>query len=413
MKTFLKAGVRHFSSGPAPLRQRRSFEAVSPGQAGPPDLAAWQERAERFGHSLGNLQRPGNESASPEAGEPAAPSGPPIQRMIRKIVGNIPKRDGGGKKPFNKFDSFKPHYQEYSTKNVNKELLKKEKKTSFSKIDTKNFPNYNIMDSFQEAKDRRHGGNNAFFEKILEKQEAPETYWKEVAKRNDSHDTMTLIQGGLDKRDGGNNQLFVKPDLNEDLTRYDDFPLDSKQPMYRTPKSHIGKEGLKPTGNESSKTTAFGHVHGKQKYKKDSPYTSFSSSEATGYGGYKIATHTGKLHPNDVLDQFDIQRDIRLTPDPEALKDAINMDGKKWQPDEGQRKRMPKLGINPNKELYNFGERARSNSDRDDERLVTGTVGLDKLNLFSPDGNKLAPEEIQEQVKERNKDKKKSKKGKK
>ncbi|HKV06846.1 MAG TPA: hypothetical protein VJ725_01825 [Thermoanaerobaculia bacterium] len=418
MKTFLKAGARQISPGSAPLGKRRSSDAI-PSEARPidlPDLAAWQERAERFGHNLGNLQSSGTAGVSPATGEAASLSGPPIQCMLRMGVTKLGAKGGGmgggGKDPRKTFELIKSHYLNYSTKNDKKNDILDKSKFLPLNLGKQKIPDFRIANAIQEAEDFRHGGNNRFLTESI-KPELEETDWQEVAKHNDSHDTATLIQEAEDKRDGGNNQLFGKPNLNETLTRYDDFPFHSKQPKHGTHKSHIDTEGLKPTGNELSKTTAFGHVHGKPKYKKDTQYTSFSASKATSYGGHKITTHTDQLHPNDVLDQIDIQRDIRTTPDSEALKDAINMDGKIWQPDEEQRKRMPDLGINPNKKIYNFGERARSNSDRDNERLVKGEVGLDKLNLFSPEGNELTVEEIQEQAKKHQKNKKGNSKGKK
>ncbi|MFP2960316.1 hypothetical protein ACLEPN_21455 [Myxococcus sp. 1LA] len=250
----------------------------------------------------------------------------------------------------------------------------------------------------------------------------PSQIASEARARNNSLDLMSDIMEAMDRRDGGNNASMprLKPDV--PLSRRENFAFDSVQPGYGTPKSAIDKDGkLQPAG-DSPTITAADHVDGEKSVKAKTPYTSFSGppvgvdGKATGplvdnplYGKDRIVTNPAKDPKGGVvLDQFDIQRDLRTTTKPGFDETAVLRSEPRpqplWQPTEEERALMPELGIDPEKSIFSFRDRAIVNSARDHEYLLKGTIHEFDFFKGLPDGA-LKPLSKQEVIDEATKKK--------
>ncbi|ATB49179.1 hypothetical protein [Corallococcus macrosporus] len=245
----------------------------------------------------------------------------------------------------------------------------------------------------------------------------PSQLASEVRARNNSLDLMSDIMEAMDRRDGGNNASMprLKPDV--PLSRRENFAFDAVQPGYGTPKSAIDTSGkLQPAG-DSPTITAADHVDGEKSVKAKTPYTSFSGppvgvdGKATGplvdnplYGKDRIVTNPAKdLLGGAVLDQFDIQRDLRTSTRPGFDETAVLRSEPRpqplWRPTEEERAIMPQVGVDPEKPTFTFRERAMVNSARDNEYLLKGTIHEFDFFKGLPDGS-LKPLSKQEVIDE-------------
>lgn len=234
---------------------------------------------------------------------------------------------------------------------------------------------------------------------------SPSQIASETRARNNSLDLMSDIMDAMDRRDGGNNAATprIKPDV--PLSRRENFAFDAIQPGYGTSKSAIDKHGkLQPAG-DSVTTSASDHVDGEKSIKAKTPYTSFSGppvgvdGTATGplvdnplYGKDRIVTNPAKDPKSGVvLDQFDIQRDLRTSTRPGFDETAVLRSEPRpqplWQPTPEERAIMPQVGVDPEKPSFTFRERAMVNSARDKEYLVKGTIHEFDFFQGQPDGS--------------------------
>ena len=232
---------------------------------------------------------------------------------------------------------------------------------------------------------------------------SPSQIAQETKARNNSLDLMSDIMRAEDRRHGGNNADMPrrKPDVL--LTRRDDVPTKFIQPSYGTHKSAIGQDGtLQPVSKHGTTSPAL-HIDGKKEVKEHSPYTSFSGVQ-TGvdgkaphqlvdspmYGKNRIVTNPSKdAKGGEVLDQFDLQRDIRTSPhrslDDTAVLRSEPRPQSLWKPTEEERAIMPSVGVDPEQSSFTFRERAMVNSARDLEYLIKGPITNFELQV--PDKN--------------------------
>jgi hypothetical protein len=253
--------------------------------------------------------------------------------------------------------------------------------------------------------------------------ENPSVIAKKVKERNNSLDLMNDIQQAVDRRHGGNNASMPRQKPDVTLVRRDNYPFNSIQPSYGTPKTAINQKGeLQPVGNDHNVSLA-AHVDGAKEVKARSPYTSFSGPltgvdgtapkvliDSPAYGKNRILTNPSQNQKmGDVFDQYDIQRNIRTSPDRNLDETAVlRTDPKKplWQPTLEERALMPRLGIDPNQSSFTFRERAMVNSARDNEYLIKGPLPEDSFKLQEPtkDGTfrTLSAEEVLAHAQEKN-----------
>ncbi|WIG98444.1 hypothetical protein [Myxococcus sp. SDU36] len=246
---------------------------------------------------------------------------------------------------------------------------------------------------------------------------SPSQIASETRARNNSLDLMSDIMDAMDRRDGGNNASMPRIKLDVPLSRRENFAFDAVQPGYGTPKSAIDKQGkLQPAG-DSPTISASDHVDGEKSVKAKTPYTSFSGppvgvdGKATGprvdnplYGKDLIVTNPAKDPKSGVvLDQFDIQRDLRTSTRPGFDETAVLRSEPRpqplWKPTAEERAIMPLVGVDPEKPAYTFRERAMVNSARDLEYLVKGTIHAFDYFQGLPDGS-LKPLSKQEVIDE-------------
>lgn len=165
--------------------------------------------------------------------------------------------------------------------------------------------------------------------------------------------------------------------------RADDFPFDRVQPNFGTKKSHVNQNlELEPVDAEGSTTPAL-HVHGKPEDKAQSAFSSTSTNpkKAGQYGRDLLEFDPTQLDTDQIVSQDDIQADISQSQDPRFQEEARNVTqpGKPhWQPDDEQRGLAPDLGIDADKTVFTYEERAALNSKRDEENLLKGVTPVDQ-----------------------------------
>lgn len=248
----------------------------------------------------------------------------------------------------------------------------------------------------------------------------PSQIAQETRARHNSHDLMSDIMEAEDRRHGGNNASMPRLQPDVPLSRRENHAFDAIQPGYGTPKSAIDKQGkLQPAGT-SSTISASDHVDGEKSVKAKTPYTSFSGppvgvdGKATGplidnplYGRDRIVTNPAKDPKSGVvLDQFDIQRDLRTSTRPGFDDTAVLRSEPRpqplWQPTPEERATMPQVGVDPEKPSFTFRERSMVNSARDNEYLLKGTIHEFDFFKGLPDGS-LKPLSKQEVIDEASK----------
>ncbi len=252
--------------------------------------------------------------------------------------------------------------------------------------------------------------------------QTPSQVAQTVKDHNNSMDLMRDIMEAEDRRHGGNNAMMPPIKYDVPLSRRENFAFDPIQPGYGTPKSAIDKLGkLQPAG-KSATVTASDHVDGEKSVKGKTPFTSFSGppvgvdGKATGplvdnplYGRNRIVTNPVKdPEISAVLDQFDIQHDLRTSIKPGFDDIAVLRSEPRpqpvWKPTEEERQLMPSVGVDPEKPYFTFRERAMVNSARDQEYLVKGTISQFDYFQGQPDGT-LKPLSKQEVIDEASKHK--------
>jgi hypothetical protein len=214
----------------------------------------------------------------------------------------------------------------------------------------------------------------------------------ENKRKYEQHDLMTDIMNAVDRRHGGNNADMPRQKPDVLLSRRDNHPAKAIQPGYGTHKSAIDQNGVLQPVKKDGKTSPAMHVDGKKEVKEQSPYTSFSGVQ-TGvdgkappqlvdnplYGNNLIITNPSKDRKmGKVLDQFDIQRDIRTSPNPELDQTAVLRSDphpqRLWKPEPSEKQLMPSVGVDPELPQFTFRQRAMVNSARDQEYLVEGPI---------------------------------------
>ncbi|MFP2907562.1 hypothetical protein ACLESD_21430 [Pyxidicoccus sp. 3LFB2] len=234
---------------------------------------------------------------------------------------------------------------------------------------------------------------------------SPSQIAQETRARNNSLDLMNDIMRAEDRRHGGNNADMprLKPDVL--LSRRDDVPTKFIQPKYGTHKSAIGQDGALYPADKNGTTTPAMHVDGAKEVKEHTPYTSFSGLQ-TGvdgtaphqlvdkpmYGKNRIVTNPSRdPRGGEVLDQFDLQRDIRTSPN-RSLDDTAVLRSEPrpqplWQPTDEERALMPRVGVDPTQPSFTFRERAMVNTARDQEYFIKGPITNFELQVPDKNGN--------------------------
>ncbi len=220
----------------------------------------------------------------------------------------------------------------------------------------------------------------------------PSQIAQETKARNNSLDLMNDIMRAEDRRHGGNNAAMPKQKPDVLLSRRDDYPTKSIQPSYGTRKAAIDENGVLQPVKKDGTTSPAMHVDGKKEVKAQSPYTSFSGvqTDVDGtaphqlvdkptYGKNLIVTNPAKdPKMGEVLDQFDLQREIRTSPNRALDQTAVLRNDPHpqplWKPTEEEKTFMPSVGVDPEQPSFTFRERAMVNSARDQEYLVKGPI---------------------------------------
>lgn len=234
---------------------------------------------------------------------------------------------------------------------------------------------------------------------------SPSQIAQETKAKNNSLDLMNDIMRAEDRRHGGNNAAMPKQKPDVLLSRRDDYPTKSIQPSYGTKKAAIDENGVLQPVSKNGTTSPAMHVDGKKEVKAESPYTSFSGVQTgvdgtaphqlvdkPAYGKHLIVTNPSKdPKVGEVLDQYDLQRDIRTAPNRELDQTAVLRNDPRqplWKPTEEEKAFMPSVGVDPEQPSFTFRERAMVNSARDQEYLVKGPISNFELRVPDNGGMK-------------------------